>query len=62
MLNVHTFKLRPDDTGCNHWIDGPSREDENYRYGLCAHCKNQVALKLDESGKPTGESFIVVTG
>jgi hypothetical protein len=57
-------KTKPDTTGCLHKFNGPTRivmwEGISKRVGYCPACKNQVALVLDESGKPTGESYIVV--
>jgi hypothetical protein len=55
-----TLKQLPDSTGCQHRLDGPTRNDGVFEYGYCSACKNQVALQLDGSGRRTGESFIVV--
>ena len=51
---------KPDNTGCKHvQLDGPTRKTNDFEYGFCASCQNQVALKLNESGRRTGESWIV---
>jgi predicted RNA-binding Zn-ribbon protein involved in translation (DUF1610 family) len=59
MFNVTQPQVRPDDSGCHHSsLDGPSRKIGNYEAFRCPKCGNHIAWKLDESGKPTGESLI----
>jgi predicted RNA-binding Zn-ribbon protein involved in translation (DUF1610 family) len=59
MFNVTQPQVRPDDSGCDHSnLDGPSRNIGIYEAFRCPKCGNQITRKLDESGKPTGESFI----
>ena len=60
MFSMHALKQLPDNTGCHHKLDGPTRNDGQFEYGYCSACKNQVALRLHKAGKPTGEPFIVV--
>lgn len=54
-----TFHQVPDNTGCHHKLDGQTRTVEHFLLGYCGLCKNQVGLVIDQSGKPTGKSFIV---
>jgi hypothetical protein len=49
----------PDNTGCQHKLEGQTRTVDKFLLGYCGLCRNQVALVIDKSGKPTGKSFII---
>jgi hypothetical protein len=59
MQRNHILLQKPDNTGCNHYFDRTPRKIDHVEVGRCAKCLNEIAIKLDESGKPTGESWIV---
>jgi predicted RNA-binding Zn-ribbon protein involved in translation (DUF1610 family) len=62
MFKVTQRELKQDDTGCEHSdLDGPVGRKNDYEEFRCPKCGNTIQRKLDESGKPNGESFIVVT-
>jgi hypothetical protein len=54
------FIQKADTTGCAHRFDGPTRKEDGWEMGLCSNCHNQVALELDEAGKRTGRSRLIV--
>lgn len=54
------FKQVKDDTGCDHFFDGPTRTENGWEMGLCSVCKNQVAFKLDRQGQRTGETRLIL--
>lgn len=58
-VKMPTIKQLPDDSGCQHKLDGPIRREGQFELGYCPACKNQVAYRLDEKGERTGQSFIV---
>lgn len=54
------IKQSPDISGCSHsGLDGPIRRVANWDVGYCLDCKFNIAFRLDESGKRTGETQIV---
>jgi hypothetical protein len=53
------FTLVDDDTGCQHWLDGPTRSEEEWEVGRCATCHNEIAYELNGAGKRTGETRLV---
>jgi hypothetical protein len=60
MFKVKQRQCKQDDTGCEHSdLDGPVGRSNDCEEFRCPKCGNQIGRKLDESGKPTGESFIV---
>ncbi len=62
MFKVTQRRLKQDDTGCEHSnMDGPVGRIGDYEEFLCPKCGHLIQRELDESGKPTGKSFIVVT-
>ena len=58
-----TLKKESDETKCDHssLFNSPSRIEGDLIYGLCADCKEQIVMKLDKLGKPTGMSWIYKT-
>jgi hypothetical protein len=60
VLKTAQLQLNQEGNGCEHsQFEVPSRMVGNLQCGLCAACKNQIALELDEMGKPTGNSWLV---
>ena len=54
-----TIKQTPDESGCNHSLNGPIRKDDKFEYGFCDTCNQEVAIQLNKTGERTGKSWIV---
>lgn len=54
------FIQKPDTTACAHQLDGPTRKEDAWEMGLCGNCHNQIAFKLDETGKRTAETRLIL--
>ena len=52
------FTLIEDNTNCQHWLDGPTRSEEEWEVGRCANCQQEIAYKLN-GGKRTRETKVV---
>jgi len=56
------LRLKDDNTGCNHWLDGPTRTVQaSWEVGRCAKCHNEVAYKVSAAGERTSEVRLVAT-
>ncbi len=60
MFSITERDYKQDDTGCEHSdLDGPVGRSNGYEEFRCGKCENYIVRKLDESGKPVCETWIV---
>ena len=53
-MNEPRVTVRPDDTGCKHSLDGPSRTIGDKLIQRCSSCGHEIVQVVDSSGMLTG--------